>query len=270
MTGHRGREYSRLSWPNRGRWPAREAASEPPSPSPSAPRSREVRPADDDEERRPRPPPQRRPGRPRRRRQDDARRAAPLSSRRHPAARPGRRRHGPPRLRARGAEAQGVAEPRGRDVRARRRPGSRSSTRPATRTSSPRSSRGFAAADGALFVVDASAGVEAGPRDGRRPRPLDRPGRVLLHQQVRPRERATRRRRSTRSASRFGNKIAPLHLAIGKGEAFSGYVDLVHRKAYALRGRQGGRDPDPGRARRRDRHAAATSSSRPPPRPTTT
>src|SRR4029079_14189239 len=32
--------------------------------------------------------------------------------------------------------------------------------------------------------------------------------------------------------ARFGNKIAPLHVAIGKADAFSGYVDLVHRKAY--------------------------------------
>ena len=29
----------------------------------------------------------------------------------------------------------------------------------------------------------------------------------------------------------FGNKIAPLHLAIGAADTFSGYVDLVHRKA---------------------------------------
>ena len=30
----------------------------------------------------------------------------------------------------------------------------------------------------------------------------------------------------------FGNKIAPLHLAIGSAEKFTGYVDLVHRKAW--------------------------------------
>ncbi len=30
----------------------------------------------------------------------------------------------------------------------------------------------------------------------------------------------------------FGDKIAPLQLAIGAAESFSGYVDLVHRKAY--------------------------------------
>ena len=36
----------------------------------------------------------------------------------------------------------------------------------------------------------------------------------------------------------FGNKIAPLHLAIGKGESFTGYVDLVHRKAWQWDGNQ--------------------------------
>ena len=30
----------------------------------------------------------------------------------------------------------------------------------------------------------------------------------------------------------FGSKIAPLQIAIGKGDTFEGYVDLVHRKAY--------------------------------------
>ena len=73
--------------------------------------------ADDDEERRSPPPSERRPGRPRRRRQDDARRAAAVQGRGDPQARPRRRRDGPSRLRARGAEAQGVAEPRGRDLR---------------------------------------------------------------------------------------------------------------------------------------------------------
>jgi len=34
----------------------------------------------------------------------------------------------------------------------------------------------------------------------------------------------------------FGTKIAPLQLAIGAGESFEGYVDLVHRKAYKLEG----------------------------------
>jgi elongation factor G len=39
----------------------------------------------------------------------------------------------------------------------------------------------------------------------------------------------------------FGQKIAPLHVAIGAAEAFSGYVDLVHRKAYQV---SGGKDTE--------------------------
>jgi elongation factor G len=34
----------------------------------------------------------------------------------------------------------------------------------------------------------------------------------------------------------FGNKIAPLQLAIGAADSFEGYVDLVHRKAWRLEG----------------------------------
>ena len=47
----------------------------------------------------------------------------------------------------------------------------------------------------------------------------------------------TRRPPSTRCGRRFGNKIAPLHLAIGAGESFEGYVDLVHRKAWRFDGK---------------------------------
>ena len=36
----------------------------------------------------------------------------------------------------------------------------------------------------------------------------------------------------------FGTKIAPLQLAIGKADSFTGYVDLVHRKAYRWDGKQ--------------------------------
>src|SRR4249920_319929 len=34
----------------------------------------------------------------------------------------------------------------------------------------------------------------------------------------------------------FGDKIAPLQIAIGAAESFEGYVDLVHRKAWRLEG----------------------------------
>ena len=51
----------------------------------------------------------------------------------------------------------------------------------------------------------------------------------------------------------FGDKIAPLQIAIGAAESFSGYVDLVHRKAWSWDGIEGGRDPDPRRPGRRGR-----------------
>ena len=94
---------------------------------------------------------------------------------------------------------------------------------------------GFEAADGAIFVVDATGGVEAS-----------------LEQSV-----ALARSTSTAACffinkcdkenadpiaaldalrATFGNKIAPLQLAIGSAHDFSGYVDLVHRKAYTLQG----------------------------------
>jgi elongation factor G len=90
---------------------------------------------------------------------------------------------------------------------------------------------GFHAADAALFVMDASQGVEAG---------LDKA--VALGRSTKTaacfvinkcdRENADPIAALDALRAEFGNKIAPLHLAIGKGEAFSGYVDLVHRKAY--------------------------------------
>ena len=55
---------------------------------------------------------------------------------------------------------------------------------------------GFAAADGAIFVMDASAGVEAGLEHAVALGRVDRDRRLLLHQQERPRERRTRRRPS--------------------------------------------------------------------------
>src|SRR5439155_8712805 len=43
----------------------------------------------------------------------------------------------------------------------------------------------------------------------------------------------------------FGNKIAPLHLAIGSADGFTGYVDLVHRKAWQWDGKQENEVPIP-------------------------
>ena len=113
----------------------------------------------------------------------------------------------------------------------RRARGSRSSTRPATRTSSPRSIEGFAAADGAIFVMDASGGVEAGLEQRGRARPRDRARPPASSSTSATARTPTRPRALDALRAAFGNKIAPLQLAIGAAESFSGYVDLVHRKA---------------------------------------
>ena len=113
--------------------------------------------------------------------------------------------------------------------------GSRSSTRPATRTSSPRSIQGFQPPTAHCSSMDASGGVEAGLENAVALGRSTGRGCVLRHQQVRPGERGPDRG-ARRAPGGFGNKIAPLHVAIGAGESFEGYVDLVHRKAYRFDG----------------------------------
>ncbi|HEY2916688.1 MAG TPA: elongation factor G [Candidatus Limnocylindrales bacterium] len=94
---------------------------------------------------------------------------------------------------------------------------------------------GFHAADGAIFVMDASGGVEAGLEQAvALGRGTGTAACFFINKSDRENADATRALDALRAA--FGNKVAPLHLAIGKGESFSGYVDLVHRKAFELQG----------------------------------
>ncbi|MEO8625853.1 MAG: elongation factor G, partial [Candidatus Limnocylindrales bacterium] len=90
---------------------------------------------------------------------------------------------------------------------------------------------GFEAADSALITIDASGGVEAGTE---RAVALGRAhGTAALFVITRcERENADPGAALDALRAAFGNKIAPLHLAIGKADAFKGYVDLVHRKAW--------------------------------------
>ena len=90
---------------------------------------------------------------------------------------------------------------------------------------------GFEAADAALLTMDASGGVEAGTE---RAVALGRAhGTAALFVITRcERENADPSAALDALRAAFGNKIAPLHLAIGKADGFKGYVDLVHRKAY--------------------------------------
>jgi elongation factor G len=91
--------------------------------------------------------------------------------------------------------------------------------------------QGFAAADGALLVMDASGGVEAGTeRAIALGRATGKPAMFVLSKCDRENADPNAALDALRAA--FGTKIAPLELAIGKAEDFRGYVDLVHRKAY--------------------------------------
>jgi elongation factor G len=94
---------------------------------------------------------------------------------------------------------------------------------------------GFEAVDGALFVVDASGVVEAGLENAVG---LGRSTGTAACFVINRCDRENADPTATLDALRdtFGNKVAPLQLAIGKGESFSGYVDLVHRKAWRLEG----------------------------------
>jgi len=89
----------------------------------------------------------------------------------------------------------------------------------------------FQAADSALFVVDASGGVEAGLEkavaQGRR---SGLAACFVINKCDRENADPSAALDALRTA--FGNKIAPLQLAIGAADSFSGFVDLVHRRAY--------------------------------------
>lgn len=94
---------------------------------------------------------------------------------------------------------------------------------------------GFYAADAALFVVDASGGVESGLEEAvRLGRMTGTPACFVLNKC--DRENADPSRALDLLRETFGTKIAPLHLAIGAADTFTGYVDLVHRKAYRFEG----------------------------------
>ena len=95
---------------------------------------------------------------------------------------------------------------------------------------------GFAATDGAIFVMDASAGgVEAGLENAvRLGRATGTAACFFINKGDRENANPTAALDALRAS--FGNKIAPLQIAIGAAETFEGYVDLVHRKAWRLDG----------------------------------
>ena len=114
---------------------------------------------------------------------------------------------------------------------------------------------GFAAADGALLVMDASAGVEAGLEQAVAPRPGDQHGGLLLHQQVRPRER-----RPDGRARRAARRVREQDRGHPAGDRRGRVVQRLRRprpsQGVPVGRARRGRDPDPGRPGRRGRPAA--------------
>jgi len=96
---------------------------------------------------------------------------------------------------------------------------------------------GFQAVDAAIVCVDATGGVEAGTETAIA---LGRSNRTAALFVVNKCDRENAEPTAVLDALReqFGTKIAPLQLAIGKADSFTGYVDLVHRKAYRWDGKQ--------------------------------
>jgi elongation factor G len=124
---------------------------------------------------------------------------------------------------------------------------------------------GFHAGDGAILVMDASGGVEAGLEQAvALARGTTTASCFFINRGDRENADPIRALDALRAA--FGNKIAPLHLPIGKGESFSGYVDLVHRKAFELQGGKEVEVPVPANladevARRRDQLLEAAAEA---------
>ena len=97
---------------------------------------------------------------------------------------------------------------------------------------------GFAATDAALLLMDATGHVEAGLESAvAQARSSGRPALFFINKCDRENANPGNALDALRTA--FGQKIAPLHVAIGAAESFSGYVDLLHQKAYQS---QGGKD----------------------------
>ncbi|MHB8458484.1 MAG: elongation factor G [Candidatus Limnocylindrales bacterium] len=96
---------------------------------------------------------------------------------------------------------------------------------------------GFAGVDGALFVMDASGGVDSGLESAvALGRSSGRAACFFINKCDRENADPTAALDALRTT--FGTKVAPLQLAIGAGDGFAGYVDLVHRRAWHWDGSQ--------------------------------
>ena len=124
---------------------------------------------------------------------------------------------------------------------------------------------GFHATDGALLVMDASGGVEAGLENAvALARATNTATCFFINKCDRENADPTAALDALRAS--FGNKVAPLQIAIGDADTFSGYVDLVHRRAYRWDGSKDAEIEIPSElqaevARRRDQLLEAASEA---------
>ena len=94
---------------------------------------------------------------------------------------------------------------------------------------------GFAATDAAVLLMDASGHVEAALESAvALARSMGHPALFFINKCER--ENADPGKALDLLRASFGQKLAPLHVAIGAAESFSGYVDLVRGKAYQVQG----------------------------------
>jgi elongation factor G len=95
---------------------------------------------------------------------------------------------------------------------------------------------GFAAADAAILVMDASAPVGSGLEAAvALARASGKAACFVINKADRENADPSGSLDALRAA--FGQKIAPLQVAIGAADTFDGYIDLVHRKAYRWDGK---------------------------------
>jgi len=89
----------------------------------------------------------------------------------------------------------------------------------------------LAVVESALLFVKADASIEVGTeRAWRELESLERPRFVVVNRMDKEHANFTRVLADLRS--RLSNKVVPLHLPIGAGDGFKGWVDVVRRKAY--------------------------------------
>ena len=94
---------------------------------------------------------------------------------------------------------------------------------------------GFAAADGAVMLMDASGGVEAGTEFAVATGRVTGTAALFVISRC-DRENADPGRALDALRASFGTKIAPLQLPIGAADGFRGYIDLVHQRAWTMDG----------------------------------